>query len=164
MDFGAAVIFSALNAAVGGTKAAMDIRKNFQQAPPFETRVLDSVSQEGFHVITFGLKNNTQHGIYVESLSISRPESREAHENFTIKEHGMGTGKAYQEPDTYFPVSLSAFNDKTFFVRFSILSPKRQHVNAPYMLADFTISRLDQKQEEAEVRQEFRIRWNTNDE
>jgi len=141
-----------------GARFAERAYEKAREPHPFLVQVLDSTFDGISHHVFFRMTNNTQHGIYVESISLDGP---------------AGDYQCYEESPPY--DQLKSFGDRPVPGRFELPRhlPPEAHVD---IQIDFpkcqnrgidsdmsgtlqlSISRLEKPKQEKH-RTEFRIRW-----
>jgi hypothetical protein len=121
---------------------------------PIAVRVLESELVGDCHVITFMIKNQTQHGAYLESISVAEPQGRSSIRRKFDQSFGV---REIDETSSWLPLCLAPGHE----IKFCVEVPKCENRGPISDLSgklEIEISRLDQKKPETKEIM-FRLRW-----
>lgn len=158
--------FAEATALFNAGKISLELYKHLQSSSqiPFQVSITSSVLLQNHHHIAFRCKNNTLHGLYLESMTVALPEKRDLPlEGVEIveKQEPISYGKQPTTQtllQTWFPRPIPPGLELAFTIRFSILT-RKIHEQVPYLIGTFSISHLNEKKPST-IQQDFRVRWN----
>jgi len=146
-------------------KMSVELYKHLQSpsTTPFDVSIVRSTQLHDHHHVTFKCRNNTQHGIYLESFTIALPEKRDVPltgVQIVKKEDTVSYASATAShtpleasPARYIPPG----QDVEVTIRFPVLT-RSIHEQVPYLIGTWTISHLNEKKPSV-VQHDFRVRW-----
>lgn len=135
-----------------GVKAGEKVYDHLSSHEPIAIRVLESVLVDNWHEISFTIKNQTEHGAYLESVQVIEPQGKSIVKREYAKSFGNDDG-----PSTWLPAYLAPWDEIKFYVKV----PKCENRGLDFDWVGklkLEISRLDQKSPKAEELI-FRLRW-----
>lgn len=144
--------FAEATALFNAGKISLDLYKQLQASSqtPFEVRITGSALLGKHHHVSFKCKNNTFHGLYLESLTIALPEKRDSPlDGVEIEEKpepvSYGSQPAINTPiERWFPRYIAQGQELGFTLRFPVLT-QSIHEQVPYLVGTFTVSHLNEK-------------------
>lgn len=146
-------------AATGTIGVGEKIYKAVTSPDPFVLQVLCSTAISNFHWVEFQAFNQTIHGIYLESISLSQPQSKIT--RISVKERVTGSGLGMssiewvvKDPEVAFPKLIAPGASFDFAIEFPLINS----ANKPFGLISLRYSPLNEKAE-SERKDVFRIRW-----
>lgn len=158
---------------IAAIKYAWDIRKDIKEAEapefPLSLAILDSFAREQRHVIRVRLRNTTDCGIYLDSMTVTPPVDQRLAQSIleggtrTPKVHvtpentithgaGGNKGKSLELPGLLRPQSTAALD-----IDFGLFS-QQHHRSHPYALLKIEYSKLNETGP-AEISFVVRLRW-----
>jgi hypothetical protein len=133
-------------------EAGERLYKYFKTDDPTICQVLDSKFVGQDYEVQFNLTNGSLHGVYLETIALTKPDVRSITVLLPKKapERTFGFGKSQESaaaaapptPSTYKPIYLAASTTLTFGVRFQMPEPGKKRLQSGEFV--FSVSQLDQ--------------------